>query len=298
MKKLVAYLSLLRPANIVTAFADILLGFGIAAIPLLNAHQWLYLLALLTLLLVTTACLYAGGVVYNDVCDADLDRVERPERPIPSGIISKRNATNLTFVLFVVAIILASMVSWVSGLIAAIIAVLSVFYDMYAKHSLWLGPIVMGSCRGANVLLGLSIIAGAISVYWPVALLPFIYICGVTLVSKGEVHGSNKVILMVALLCYILAVIGFLLLFYFPNFNLMATLPFLILFIVVAFVSLLRGIVNPSADVLRIAVKVGIISLIVLDAGIATGFAGWFYGVLILLLIPITVAIGHKFSVT
>ena len=32
--------------------------------------------------------LYAAGMVLNDVCDVELDRRERPERPLPSGDVS------------------------------------------------------------------------------------------------------------------------------------------------------------------------------------------------------------------
>ena len=34
-------------------------------------------------------CLYAAGMVLNDAFDAELDARERPERPIPSGRISR-----------------------------------------------------------------------------------------------------------------------------------------------------------------------------------------------------------------
>ena len=72
------YLELVRPANVATALADVLAGYAVAGLgnPGLG---WL---------LLSTACLYAGGVVLNDVFDRDLDRIERPERPIPSGRVS------------------------------------------------------------------------------------------------------------------------------------------------------------------------------------------------------------------
>ena len=68
------YLELMRPANVATALADVLAGYAVAGLGNPRALPWL---------LLSTACLYAGGVVLNDFFDRDVDRLERPERPIP-----------------------------------------------------------------------------------------------------------------------------------------------------------------------------------------------------------------------
>lgn len=90
MQKLLSYLRLMRPANIVTSVADILLGFaasGLVQNPFFSdGHFNISGLDALLWLILSTIGLYGGGVVFNDVFDAELDKVERPERPIPSGI--------------------------------------------------------------------------------------------------------------------------------------------------------------------------------------------------------------------
>jgi len=94
----------MRPANVVTSVADILAGIAISGI--LTAGfvvPWLSVFYLCA----STACLYAGGIVFNDVFDAELDKIERPERAIPSGIISLQNATLLGSLLLLAAIGLA-----------------------------------------------------------------------------------------------------------------------------------------------------------------------------------------------
>ena len=65
--------------------------------------------------------LYAAGVVLNDYFDLDIDRVERPERPIPSGRIHAGRAATLGFGLLVVGFALAAAV----GVASAIVALLS-----------------------------------------------------------------------------------------------------------------------------------------------------------------------------
>src|SRR5688572_14019874 len=77
------YFELVRPANVLTAIADVLAGYAVAA-AVGSAIEG----AALAWLMISTACLYAGGVVLNDFFDRDIDAVERPERPIPSGRVA------------------------------------------------------------------------------------------------------------------------------------------------------------------------------------------------------------------
>jgi 4-hydroxybenzoate polyprenyltransferase len=100
------YLRLMRPANIVTAISDILAGIAIAVYFIGMQPGDIQMLPAFLLVLATIG-LYGGGVVFNDVFDADLDKVERPERPIPSGLIQKRKAAILGAALLTGGIIAA-----------------------------------------------------------------------------------------------------------------------------------------------------------------------------------------------
>jgi len=105
-------------------------------------------------------------VVMNDVADYELDKIERPERPIPSGFASKEGATVLGICLLVAGIIFARQVSQLSAIIASSIAVLALLYDYLGKHHNFFGPINMGLCRSGNLLLGMSACANAVSSYF------------------------------------------------------------------------------------------------------------------------------------
>ena len=147
-----AYLQLMRPANIVTAMADIMAGFAASGAVLLLLENGninnVYSLKLLYLLIATIG-LYGGGVVFNDVFDARLDAVERPERPIPSGKASLTGASILGSLLLLFGIIAAGLVSVSSAVIATIIALLALLYDKFGKHNWLLGPVNMGACGAA-----------------------------------------------------------------------------------------------------------------------------------------------------
>src|SRR5690554_5046489 len=134
MTKLMAYLRLTRPANVVTAVADILAGIAVSGAALMlfdpvsasdtgagfSSSLWLCL---------STIGLYGGGVAFNDVFDAELDRIERPERPIPSGIVPLRNAAVMASLLLLMGVVAAWQVSLLSGMIAIVVAFLCVLYD-------------------------------------------------------------------------------------------------------------------------------------------------------------------------
>src|SRR5215218_7927386 len=106
------YLELLRPANVATALGDVLAGFALAGLGNRPSLPWL---------LLATVCLYGGGIVLNDVFDRDLDRAERPERPIPSGRVGVAQAATFGGALLIVGVGAAAMASPAALLMAAAI---------------------------------------------------------------------------------------------------------------------------------------------------------------------------------
>ena len=68
--------------------------------------------------LAASLCLYAGGIALNDFFDRNLDAVERPERPIPSGIVPAITAGLLGFSLLLAGVAFAFRASSGTGAIA------------------------------------------------------------------------------------------------------------------------------------------------------------------------------------
>jgi 4-hydroxybenzoate polyprenyltransferase len=296
MKKLIAYLQLMRPANITTAWADILLGYAAAGALSLGINHLDF--AVLGWLILATTGLYGGGVVFNDVCDANLDAVERPERPLPSGRISLAEAIALGMILLIVGIVAAAMVSQLSALLAVIIAITALIYDIWGKHHTFFGPLIMGTCRGCNLLLGVSAIPPAVGDRWYLTLIPIIYIAAITAISQGEVQGGKKITGMIAIALISIVIVSILGLGLLPEYTLWITLPFLTLFTVLVVPPFIQAALTPSPQLIQMAVKAGILSLIVLDATIAAGFTDWLYGLLLLALLPLSRLLARVFAVT
>lgn len=292
----------MRPANIVTAIADILLGvfmaFAIAENGFFSnavaGDKW----GDLFLLLISTIGLYGGGVVFNDYFDADLDAIERPERPIPRGDATRKGASLLGATLLAIGVTAAFSVHNISGGIAIAIAVLVLVYDSVAKHSAVFGPIVMGMCRGGNLLLGMSVIPMVLSGYWYLGIIPLIYIQGITLISRGEVSSADKGTLYSGLACYCLVVVFLLGLSLIQGFSFWQSLPFFVLFAGMVLPPAFKASMGGDPMMARKAVKAGVISMIILDAALAAGFAGWGIGLGILVLLPVSRWMAKYFAVT
>lgn len=290
-----AYAQLTRPANVVTAVSDVVAGASIAMLYLGGNVAWP--VGSILWLCLATIGLYAGGVVFNDVFDAKLDAEERPERPIPSGRVSLHNAFRFGIVLFAIGTLAAGVVSTVSVLVAIAIVISCLVYDKWAKHHVVLGPIVMGLCRGLNLLLGVSVFAQVLPEVWALALIPVIYVAAITVISRGEVHGGKKLPLLFAALLYLVVIISIVIFGVMKGGGWLGVV-ILLLFAVTIFKPLLRAIRTEDAADIRGSVKSAVLALIFMNAiwVAATGF--WQLVLFVLLLFPFSIWLARRFAVT
>jgi 4-hydroxybenzoate polyprenyltransferase len=283
----------MRPANIVTSVADVLAGIAISGF-FLEADREILPVFLLSL---STIGLYGGGIVFNDVFDADLDKVERPERAIPSGAISKKEAALLGIILLCIGFLAAFAFSVRSGIIALLILVFALVYNKFGKHHSFLGPLNMGICRGMNLLLGVSIVSISLQSLYFLGLIPLIYIFSITMISQGEVHGSDRKKLYTGAFLYVV-VIGAILYSAFLQQNIFYAALFLILFAWMIFRPLFTAIKEPVGKNIGKAVKAGVISLILMDAAWASAYGQIFFAMLIAMLLPLSLWLAKRFAVT
>lgn len=296
MGKLMPYLRLMRPANIITSMADIFAGFAVSgmAVSILNMDVFLDLLYLLA----ATIGLYGGGIILNDVFDAEIDKKERPERPIPSGQVTPKAATLLAIVLYALAIVFAFKVSVVSGILSVVIAFLATLYDKVSKHHAVFGPLNMGLCRSFNLFLGISALHTLPVDYLYTGLIPLAFIAGITLLSRGEVEGAGKKLLMAAGICFLSLVLIIAGLSFLPGFRLELASPFLFIFVLAIAIPVGKALSSGKPADLKKAVKTGVISIVIMDSAIGAGFAGLGFGAVILLLLPFSVIMAKTFAVT
>jgi 4-hydroxybenzoate polyprenyltransferase len=298
------YLQLLRLPNIFMALADIVMGFllthrladldaglGVSALlaELARRHG-----LLLGLLMAASAALYAAGVILNDVFDYNDDLRERPERPLPSGRISLARARFLGWQCLMTGV----MFGWLAtvfthtyrcGLVATFLAACIALYDGALRRTR-LGPLAMGGCRMLNVLLGMSALAGPWQLHhWLVAGAVGLYIVGLTWFSRQEAEASRRGPL-VAATAVMLA--GVLLLGLLPlttdeviRVLLLEPSRWVILMLMlgaIIFVRCIWAISEPTSARVKLAVKQGLLSLVVLDGAAAFAVQGPLAAILVL----------------
>lgn len=154
-QNLTPWLQLLRLPNLFTVPGDVVAGYCLVGLSTNSAWS-----VRLLLLVAASLCIYAAGLILNDYFDLDLDRTQRPERPLPSGRIAPRTALVAGLLLLAAGPALASLAGPHSFLAALGLAALVLLYDVRAKRSTRLGPTTMGLCRAANLMLGASVAYG------------------------------------------------------------------------------------------------------------------------------------------
>lgn len=145
-----AWLELLRVPNLLTVPGDPTAGFLLAAASKATVQPALVAGVLASL------CFYAAGLLLNDWHDIEHDRVERPERPLPSGRVRRGAALAAALSVMALGLGLCAAVGGRTLLIGAILAACVAAYDLILKEVPVAGPVAMGLCRGLSLLLGAS----------------------------------------------------------------------------------------------------------------------------------------------
>jgi 4-hydroxybenzoate polyprenyltransferase len=245
--------------------------------------------------------------VLNDVFDAGVDALERPNRPIPSQRVSLRQAKVIGWCLLLLGILTAAHLGYHGNstrttIVAIALAACIVAYDGGLKRTL-LGPLVMGCCRTLNVLLGMSLATAMdglsprswTTLEWLLAAGVGIYIVGVTVFARSEAGKSHRVGLALGM-AIILAGLGVISATYFvhdgdrPQPSQLGDANWLALWALLGFVILRRCFLawrKPHPELVQAAVRTCLRSIIVIDAAIVLGFCGPFWGCMVLtFLIP------------
>lgn len=151
------YLEIIRPGNAFLAVISILLVAFIGGVFNLPV-----LIACVVVFVVT-----GFGNLINDYFDYKIDKINKPDRPIPSGRISRKTAGYYSLALAIMGNILAiSFLGLIPELIVFISTILMFYYAYSLKKKLLVGNILISFLTGLSFVFG-GVIVGAtiISVY-------------------------------------------------------------------------------------------------------------------------------------
>lgn len=170
MKGLVA---LLRPLNCFMVAAAVFIGALVASGPLgIQVHLMDVLTASLVAFLFTGA-----GNALNDYFDRDIDKINHPRRPIPSGKISPDSVMLFAFVLFLISLILATFINIIVTFIVVANLAVMISYEVLSKAQGLAGNITIAWLTGTTFLFGGAAV-GAIEGTIVLAILAFLATLG------------------------------------------------------------------------------------------------------------------------
>lgn len=176
-------LQLGRVSNLPTVWTNALAAVVLVGAGIGDARVWLLLIAM--------SLFYVGGMYLNDAFDADIDAAERPERPIPSGAVSRATVYTAGSSMLVAGIVLVQVAApglWPLASSIALAAMI-VLYNWHHKANP-LSPFVMGLCRVlVYTTCGLCFVAALPGTLWLGALVLLCYLIGLTYVAKQENFG-------------------------------------------------------------------------------------------------------------
>ncbi|WKZ15123.1 MAG: UbiA family prenyltransferase [Candidatus Jettenia caeni] len=161
-----SWLELVRLPNLFTVPGDILVGAFLAGIAKNE-------LSVIFPVIIISLSLYISGLILNDYADYEIDKEERPLRPMPSGRICPKTALAVSSILIGMALLISFLISennllpffaiqrtWVFTIVLLLVMFI-LLYNKLARRIPWLSFIIMGLCRGLNVLLGAAIVTNS-----------------------------------------------------------------------------------------------------------------------------------------
>ena len=156
MNKLLAWIKIIRPPIVFISCLGALAG-------VLNTAVFLGVdLSIFQIIMVILGAgfLAAGLMVHNDVTDLESDKINRPHKPLPSGVIGVKTAYITGLILMILSIIIALLinikdqgdqgaVNWYCGIFTAALVIIGIYYNHYGKYHGIFGHIAVAIGVGA-----------------------------------------------------------------------------------------------------------------------------------------------------
>jgi len=158
IRKLKGYLELLRLHNVLLSYIAVMIGLLATYSYVFNSKPSITGLgdiAKLTLILgLPVLFVSAAGYVINDYFDIEIDKINKPYRPLPSGRVSPLEAYRLSIALFVIGIALSTWIGIVVLVFTVVNAILIYIYSYRLKRLGLIGNLVVALCSSNTILFG------------------------------------------------------------------------------------------------------------------------------------------------
>ena len=143
---LLGLLRLVRLSNSLPASVLVLLGAKLTGAPLYQPTLWVAIAAMW--------CITAFGYVSNDLWDQAEDRVNKPDRPLPAGMVTSRQAFIVALGLLLLALCLSANLGIAPFLITLLVLILLMLYNWRLKGMAGLGNLLIAGLAASALWSG------------------------------------------------------------------------------------------------------------------------------------------------
>jgi len=175
MSKLGSYLRLMRPVNCLMMGFAVVVGAALANPDFLSIHWQNLVHGFITGFMLT-----AASMALNDFYDREIDAVNEPTRPIPSGLIKPKEALAFALTLTAIGFGAAYLTSIFCFVIAIIAWIVFVTYTAFGKRSGLSGNLLVSTC------VAIPFIYGSVAIINEVKLNVLIFVSMVFLSNTGR----------------------------------------------------------------------------------------------------------------
>jgi geranylgeranylglycerol-phosphate geranylgeranyltransferase len=158
------YLEIIRPYTSFLSAFGVFVGAVVAGSPFSLA---------LAMAIIASFAISGAGIILNDFYDIEIDKINAPERPLPSGRIKKRSAMIFGFALFVLGIGISTMLNVYCLGIAVLNTILEILYAKKFKQIAILGNAVDSWFVASTFLFGAALTMN-FNIIWMLAILAFL----------------------------------------------------------------------------------------------------------------------------
>ena len=185
MNKILNLIKLTRPLNFAITFFSIIVG----AVLCINGE---YSSIKIVLAAISGGLTASSGNVINDIYDLEIDKINRPDRPLSGGKLKLKEAKIFYVILNLLAIILSYLVNLNAFIIVLAAIILLIFYSYQLKGIPILGNFIV------SLMTGLAFIFGGVSVNnYSYAIIPALFAFLINFIREivkdiEDIEGDSK----------------------------------------------------------------------------------------------------------
>ncbi len=181
MQRILSLIIVMRPHNVAAAVLSVAVGFAMT-----GSTRWPWLV------FAAAAFATAAGNTINDIYDVDIDRVNKPRRPLAAGDLSVNAAIGLYALFFAASVFLMLLLPGNAAIWIGVWVVLLHIYSWRLKRMYLAGNLLVSAVAGSGFLLGAyaggNVMAGAAP-----AAFTFFFVMGREIVKDtDDIEGDRR----------------------------------------------------------------------------------------------------------